>query len=101
MSSSFLYEILSLAPDTFRTKLELQMQIDSKDHEIRDLFAGSYFHIPRFQRPYSWPQENVQDFWDDVVGVQSDDYFLGSMVVYKDKPQRFGVVDVSMPTTRL
>ncbi len=69
------------------------MKIDSKDHEIRDLFAGSYFHIPRFQRPYSWPRENVQDFWDDVVGVQSDDYFLGSMVVYKDKPQRFGVVD--------
>lgn len=64
-----------------------------KNHEIRDLFAGSYFHIPRFQRPYSWPRENVQDFWDDVVGVQSDDYFLGSMVVYKDKPQRFGVVD--------
>lgn len=46
------------------------MKIDSKDYEIRDLFAGGYFHIHRFQRPYSWPRENVQDFWDDVVGVR-------------------------------
>lgn len=75
----------------------MNLKIDSKDHEIRDLFAGSYFHIPRFQRPYSWPRENVQDFWDDVVRVQSDDYFLGSRVVYKDKPQRSSFIQLEAP----
>lgn len=69
------------------------MKIESKDTDIESLLVGSYFHIPRFQRPYSWDDENLNDFWDDVVVNQSDDYFIGSMVVYKKDKQQYGVVD--------
>lgn len=69
------------------------MKIESKDTDIESLLVGSYFHIPRFQRPYSWDDENLSDFWEDVVVNQSDDYFIGSMVVYKKDKQQYGVVD--------
>jgi uncharacterized protein with ParB-like and HNH nuclease domain len=69
------------------------MKIESKDTDIESLLAGSYFHIPRFQRPYSWDDENINEFWNDVVLNQTDDYFIGSMVVYKKEKQHFGVVD--------
>jgi len=69
------------------------MKIESRDTDIESLLVGSYFHIPRFQRPYSWDDENLNDFWDDVVVNQSDDYFIGSMVVYKKDKQQYGVVD--------
>ena len=54
---------------------------------------GSYFHIPRFQRPYSWDEVNIAEFWADVVTDMSDDYFIGSMVLYKKSKQQFGIVD--------
>ena len=69
------------------------MKIESHDADIESLLVSSYFHIPRFQRPYSWEDENISDFWNDVVSNQSDDYFIGSMVVYKKSKQQFGVVD--------
>ncbi|QXR34393.1 DUF262 domain-containing HNH endonuclease family protein [Alcaligenes aquatilis] len=69
------------------------MKIESQDTDIESLLVGSYFHIPRFQRPYSWDDENINDFWDDVVANRSEDYFIGSMVAFKKEKQHFGVVD--------
>jgi hypothetical protein len=57
------------------------------------MLSSGYFRIPRFQRPYSWDRENIQAFWDDVVPDNPGEYFIGSMVVYKEGPQIFGVVD--------
>jgi len=57
------------------------------------MLSSGYYKIPRFQRPYSWDGENIQEFWDDVIRDNPTDYFIGSMVVYKDGNQRFGVVD--------
>ncbi|MBX3733961.1 MAG: DUF262 domain-containing protein [Verrucomicrobiae bacterium] len=69
------------------------MKIESTDQDIRNLLASGYYRIPRFQRPYSWTRENIQDFWDDVVKDAPDNYFIGSMVTFKEGSQRYGVVD--------
>jgi hypothetical protein len=69
------------------------MKIESLDQDIRTLLSSGYYRIPRFQRPYSWTRENIQDFWDDVIRDNPPDYFIGSMVLFKDGNQRFGVVD--------
>lgn len=69
------------------------MKIESTDQDIRNLLSAGYYRIPRFQRPYSWTQENIQEFWDDVVRERPEDYFIGSMVVFKEGSQRYGVVD--------
>lgn len=69
------------------------MKIESKDTDIETLLDGSYFHIPRFQRPYSWEEENINDFWNDLIANKDEEYFIGSMVVYKKAKQQYGVVD--------
>ncbi len=69
------------------------MKIESTDQDIRTLLSSAFYRIPRFQRPYSWDKENVQDLWDDVVKDGPEDYFIGSMVVYETGKQHFGIVD--------
>ncbi|WP_153797005.1 DUF262 domain-containing protein [Foetidibacter luteolus] len=69
------------------------MKITSLDKEIRKIFETGYYHIPRFQRPYSWEKEQVSEFWHDTVLESETDYFIGSIVVYKKSDELFGIVD--------
>lgn len=69
------------------------MKIEANDKEIQDIFSLGYFQIPRFQRPYSWERDEVENFWNDVVQENTDNYFIGSMVVYQTKKPYFGIVD--------
>lgn len=69
------------------------MKIESADLSVENLLTGNYFTIPRFQRPYSWEEDNVLDFWTDVTENTTPDYFIGSMVVYRQAKNTLGVVD--------
>jgi len=77
------------------------MKIESSDSDIETLLASSYFYIPRFQRPYSWEEENIQDLWDDLISSRESEYFIGSMVVYRRDKQQFGIVDGQQRLTTL
>ena len=63
---------------------EANVIIKPSDKTIKALLEGGFYKIPRFQRPYSWDQENVDDFWSDAVTSEADDYFIGSFVVYRE-----------------
>jgi uncharacterized protein with ParB-like and HNH nuclease domain len=69
------------------------MKIESRDTTIRSLLKSSYYLVPRFQRPYSWEIENVEDFWVDTVQESQGDYFIGAMVVYPHTKDTYAVVD--------
>jgi hypothetical protein len=58
------------------------VNIKPSDSTIKQVLESYYFKIPRFQRPYSWNQDNVSDFWDDTIVGEDQDYFIGSFVVY-------------------
>jgi uncharacterized protein with ParB-like and HNH nuclease domain len=59
------------------------MHIKPFDRDIKNILETGFYTIPRFQRPYSWDRENVEDFWADTVSNDEPDYFIGSMVAYK------------------
>lgn len=69
------------------------MKINSIDKEIHAIFESSFYVIPRFQRPYSWDKDNIQEFWHDSIANDEDEYFIGSIVVFKKKDKTYGVVD--------
>ena len=69
------------------------MKIEADDKEIQDIFSLGIFKIPRFQRPYSWGKNEVENFWNDIIKDATDSYFIGSMVVYQTKKPYFGIVD--------
>ena len=58
------------------------MKIACVDQEIRKILETNYYKIPRFQRPYSWDKDNVQEFWSDMESHKPSEFFIGSMVVY-------------------
>ena len=69
------------------------MKIESRDVSLDELLTANYFFIPRFQRPYSWDDENINDFWSDISDNIGTNYFIGSMVAYKKGDNTLGVVD--------
>ncbi len=69
------------------------MKITSVDKDVKAILGYNYYCIPRFQRPYSWLQENIADYWNDTIAESDVDYFIGSMVVYKIDGDTYGVVD--------
>ena len=58
------------------------------------ILAGAYFKIPRYQRPYSWEREQVEEFWEDTIQNADSDYCIGSVVVFKGKGDTaYSIVD--------
>lgn len=54
---------------------------------IKQLFGNTdaLYQIPRYQRPYSWGEEQLEKLWDDLLEAQENDpnYFLGSIITAK------------------
>jgi uncharacterized protein DUF262 len=69
------------------------MKITCIDKELKTVLSSHFYKIPRFQRPYLWEKEQVDEFWQDAIANQDPDYFIGSMVVFMMTHDTFGVVD--------
>lgn len=50
---------------------------------VQDLFAGSLFEVPDYQRAYAWEQKQWDDLWEDIQeGMRTDTtHFLGTVVL--------------------
>jgi len=86
------------------------------DHKtIKALFEDkkSDFLIPDYQRPYAWADEQCQTLWDDLFAfaIPDDDYqkfddenaeyFLGTIVTFKNKLGKLEVIDGQQRLTTL
>src|SRR6476646_2664769 len=69
------------------------VKITCIDKELKTILSSGFYKIPRFQRPYLWEKEQVEDFWSDAIANEDPDYFIGSMVVFLASHDTFGVVD--------
>lgn len=77
------------------------MHLDANDRTLRDVLNTHYFVIPRFQRPYSWEIEQIEEFWEDAVANTSSAYFIGTMVVHKINSDTVSVIDGQQRLTTL
>lgn len=55
--------------------------IDSTTKTIQNCFRTCLYRVPQFQRPYSWENEQLLEFWNDVVKANGD-FFFGSTVTW-------------------
>ena len=69
------------------------MKIESNDKTVDQLLKANVFVIPRFQRAYSWEQDQIIQFWQDINDSLGETYFIGSMVVYDLDRSSVAVVD--------
>lgn len=82
-----------------------KLNIDQKS--IRTLLTDrkADFLIPDYQRPYAWGEDECATLWDDLFSFafpnddyeqfdkNSDEYFLGPIVTFKNKASQMEIID--------
>lgn len=89
-----------------------KLNVDQKT--IFDLFSDKKadFLIPDYQRPYAWSEDQCQTLWDDIFSFSfpnnnyedfddNEEYFLGSIVTYKNEEGKSEVIDGQQRLTTL
>lgn len=69
------------------------MKIQCVERDIRQVLESGTYLIPRFQRPFSWDKDNVEEFWNDSTAEVKKDYFIGAFVTYNISSSSYGLVD--------
>ena len=70
-------------------------KITGKEYPLLKIFSSDFeYHIPAYQRPYAWTEEETGTLFDDLndfyrsEDAVKDNYFLGSIVLIKDDVDR-------------
>lgn len=65
-------------------------EMKTERKSVLDYLSKNKFLIPMYQRPYAWTQEECAQLWNDIVDFfndenrkSEDEYFLDSIVMYK------------------
>lgn len=70
---------------------------DTKTLNISELMGNDKSYIvPRFQRSYSWDEENWEDLWQDIVELKNNEeniHYLGTIVLKTQDNKTFEVID--------
>ena len=82
-------------------------KITGKEYSLSKIFSKDFdYHIPSYQRPYAWTEEETETLFDDLYDFfkteQADNYFLGSIVLIKDEEKPYSeVIDGQQRLTTL
>lgn len=79
---------------------------NTRNDTFRKLIGnGLTYSIPRFQRDYSWGEEEWEDLWLDILGVvnAADEpaHYMGYLVLQSDNEKTFDVIDGQQRLTTL
>ncbi|MBX7489995.1 DUF262 domain-containing protein [Helicobacter turcicus] len=72
---------------------------------VFDYLSKNKFLIPIYQRNYVWSEDECEQLWDDVCNFfdnkdEDEEYFLGSVVIYKENGRQ-NIIDGQQRTTTL
>jgi hypothetical protein len=66
----------------------------ARETNIQDvLFAHCAYRVPRYQRPYAWDDDQVTEFWNDLI-VEGGSAFLGSLIFNSEDVDKTGRIDI-------
>lgn len=66
-----------------------------------NIFSNDCYVVPLYQRGYAWEEKHIVQLIDDVMDIDSNDqYYIGSLIVYK-RDNEFEVIDGQQRLTTL
>lgn len=79
---------------------------NTKNDTYRKLMGnGLTYRIPRFQRDYSWTEDEWEDLWVDILGTVKPDgepaHYMGYLVLQSSDDKTFDVIDGQQRLTTL
>ena len=81
--------------------------ITGKEYPLCKIFCNDFeFHIPGYQRPYAWEEDQTEELFSDLYDFFKSDptgnYFLGNIVLIKDEHEaKAQVIDGQQRLTTL
>lgn len=56
--------------------------LKNTDYTLQELFEGNVFHIPRYQRFFSWERSEWADLWNDLKNITGNnrDHYMGTVI---------------------
>lgn len=79
------------------------MNFNAEPKIIQDILSlEREYVVPRYQREYSWEEEEqIQEFWEDIneqidyecTPFKAKEYFIGSLVLIKDTDSKYYIID--------
>jgi len=91
-------------------------ELDNNDYRLGRLFDGYVFHVPDYQRFYSWSTQECEDLWDDLRNLTGDEHlhhhYMGTIILkdegkpvetkgYRDDYREYAIVDGQQRFTSL
>lgn len=73
-----------------------EFEFDANDSSVKDLLFTSpsvQMRVPRYQRPYSWEEDQVADFWLDLTG-NSNSFLIGSIILNYEDQKKNGWIEI-------
>lgn len=71
--------------------------LDTRTANFLDLIGnGKIYHVPPYQRDYSWTEEQWEDLWNDIMEVReraSEHHYMGAMVIENETDRKFHIID--------
>ncbi|MGK7943712.1 MAG: DUF262 domain-containing protein [Microcystaceae cyanobacterium] len=82
------------------------MNFNTANLTFRQLLGnGLTYHVPSFQRDYSWTEDEWDDLWQDILGLLEEDgesaHYMGYLVLQSSDHKHFDIIDGQQPITTL
>ncbi|MCR9212653.1 MAG: DUF262 domain-containing HNH endonuclease family protein [Proteobacteria bacterium] len=85
-----------MAATTFNTSNDTYRQL---------MASGSVYKVPRFQRDYSWKEDNWEDLWFDILELLNDEqessHYMGYLVLQPGQNRTLDIIDGQQRLTTL
>ena len=71
------------------------MSMEPTNQTFQEMMSnGVKYQIPRFQRDYTWKQEQWEDLWSDIETLPKEQYhYMGYLVLQRQSQHDYVVID--------
>ena len=84
-------------PSSAGEQLARTTLLDTRTVNYQELIGnGRAYHVPQYQRDYSWRPEQWEDLWNDIAEMRDSEdgrHYMGALVVEARSDRRFVVID--------
>lgn len=74
-----------------------KLKLSTKDEALREILGnGKSYLVPKFQRDYSWENEQLELLWQDIsymVEQDEDFHYMGYLVIQENKNHHYTIID--------
>jgi len=72
-----------------------RLEFKAEDTIVERVLFSEYkkYKVPRYQRPYAWTEEQLSEFWNDLIN-NDQPYFIGSFIFNHESSHKTGWIEI-------